>query len=42
MCAQCELILRELYEAQKKLAERNFAHGHSYAEWRDYFLRGGR
>ena len=28
-----ETILRRLYDTERKLPERNFAHGHSYEEW---------
>lgn len=29
-----ELLLRRLYDTERKLPERNYAHDHSFAEWR--------
>lgn len=31
-----ELLLRQLYETEKRLDERNFAKGHSFEEWVDF------
>lgn len=31
-----ELLLRELYETERRLPERNYAHGHSFDEWKTY------
>jgi len=29
-------LLKELYDTERRLSERNFAHGHSFEEWLRY------
>lgn len=31
-----DLLLRELYEAERRCDERNYTHGHSFEEWKRY------
>lgn len=38
MTNQCELLLRRLYDTERRLPERNYAKDHSFDEWRLCFF----